>query len=84
MIHQFVYVPQAASEEHALVRGTKTGDDFIWQHLILTVYIGTYPFRQLCGLGNLRNRHEIVTINCLQRIVLIHDCFKIHKHILAQ
>lgn len=84
MIHHFVYALKAASEEHALVRGTKTGDDFIWQHLILTVCIGTYPFRQLCRLGNSRNRHEIITIKCLQRIVLIHDCLKIHKHILPQ
>lgn len=84
MIHQFVYALKAASEEHALVRGTKMGDDFIWQHLIPTVYIGTYPFRQLCRLGNLRNRHEIITTNCLQRIVLIHDSLKIYKHILQQ
>lgn len=84
MIHQFVYVLKAASEEHALVRGTKMGDDFIWQHLMLTVYIGTYPFRQLCRLRNVRNGHEITTINCLQRIVLIPDCLKIYKHILPQ
>lgn len=84
MIHWFAYVLKAASEEHALVRGTKKGDDFIWQHLVVTVYTGTYPFRQLCRLGNLRNRHEIITSNCLQRLVLIYDCLRIHKHILPQ
>lgn len=75
-ISQFVYVLKAASEDRASVRGTEMGDDFIWQHLLLTVYIGTYPFRQPCRPGNLRNRHEIITTNCLKRIGLIHDCLK--------
>lgn len=65
-MHPFVYVPKAACEEQALGRGTKAGDDFIWQHQTLPVLTGT-------------DTHEI-TINCLQRISLIPDCLKTYKH----
>lgn len=74
---------KAASEAHAVLRGASRGDDFIWQHPTLAVSVGPCPFQQLYGLRNFRNGHEIITLNCLQRVVPIYDCLKAHKHILA-
>lgn len=72
---------KAASEAHAVLRGASKGGDSIWQHPTLPVCVGPCSFQQLYGLGNLRNGHEIITLNCLQRVVQIYDCLKAHKHI---